>query len=163
MSIYTLSLSAQEENTERKNQANILFNLARYIHFPNYDNNDVIINVLGESSVIDYINVLAKKNTVCGRKVIARQSNLTNAVSCNILFIPIQNTSLLSEISLMVNESPVLVITEAAGYTNAGADISFERGHQLNSDSTMTYTYNINSIKTKKILVSVEFIGFGKN
>ena len=42
LSIYAINLSAQDENTERKNQANILFGFARYIHFPTYDNNDVI-------------------------------------------------------------------------------------------------------------------------
>lgn len=160
--IIILSLNIYAQDQLRQNQANFIYNFARLMQWPQYDEGQVIVNVLGETVVSDYLNFMANENQVAGKKLQARQTNLDNSSYCNILFIPTQNTHLLPQVLEQTVNKSVLIITENPDLTEAGADVSFTKQYSPVGDSTLTYTFNLNSIKSKDIQVAIEFIGFGK-
>ncbi len=149
------------QNSVKKNEANFIFGFGRLLNWSNYQNNIFIINVYGQSDVTDYINTLSFYNTSGGRQVQARQTSLINIANCNILFIPKGNISALDQIKKLLSGKQVLIVTESAGYTNSGADVSFSFKSVSAHDSVLSYNFNLNSIRSKNIKLSPEFIGFG--
>ncbi|MBN2890615.1 MAG: YfiR family protein [Bacteroidales bacterium] len=160
--VFTFTLSFSQ-NAEKQHEANFLFGFARLMEWPQYEENQVVVHVLGESVVFDYLNYMSINSEVSGRKLIVRQSNLENAVNCNILFISEGNSYLLPEILGQSANKSVLIVTEKPGLTFQGADVSFSKKINSIGDSSLTYTYNLNTIKEKDIKVAIEFIGYGKN
>ena len=121
----------------------------------------VTVNILGETLVTDYLNTWAIQNEVAGHKLVAHKTSIENVSECNILFITKENTQLLSEVLSQSLNKSVIIVTEEPGMTSQGADISFLYNVTSTEDSTLTYTYNINSIQAKNINVAIEFIGYG--
>jgi hypothetical protein len=130
------------------------------IQWQNYKNNKIIINVLGESLVPDYINNIAVTNTANGKEVIARNTQISNALNCNILFITTQQENALLDISTMPS-SNVLIVFEGDPMLSFPADVSFNTKITSSGDSILTYKINLNSIKSKNFKVSPDFIGYG--
>ncbi len=154
-------LTSFSQLSVKQHQANYIFGFARLMKWTEYKDNQVIVNVIGESLVLDYLNQLAYKNQVSGRKLLAKQSNFDNATDCNILFVTTANSYLVPALSQKCANTSVLIITEEEGLTNEGADISFDYKKISTGDSTLSYTYNFNSINQKRIAVAVEFFGYG--
>lgn len=153
--------SSYSQNSSKMKQANYLFGFARILNWSEYQNNTFVINVYGQSSVTDYINTLSYKNTSGGHKITAKQVALNNILNCNILYIPKENTSQLGSVVSLLNGRQVLIVTEASGYTNSGADVSFSFKSVNVQDSVLSYDFNLQSIRAKNIKVSPEFIGYG--
>lgn len=157
----SLFCSAYSQNSSKMKQANYLFGFARLLSWSEYPNNSFVINIYGQSSVSDYLNTLSYTNTSGGHKIIIKQVSLSNIPNCNILYIPNENTSQLGQITSILNGRQVLIVTEASGYTNSGADVSFSVKSVNSQDSVLSYDYNLQSIRSKSIKISPEFIGYG--
>jgi len=149
------------QNATKINQAHFLFGFGRLLSWSNYQNDKFTINVYGQSVVTDYINTFSYDKTSGGRKVIAYQTTLDGIANCNILFVTNEHISQLDQINNLLIGKQVLIVTEATGYTNSGADVSFNFRRISAQDSVLTYSINLQSIRAKNIKVSSEFIGYG--
>ena len=161
ISIVLFVFSGQAQDYFGKDKANYVFGFARLLNWSQYYEGQVVVNVLGETPVFDYLNVLSNKNSVSGRKLVTNRITRTNQIDCNILYLSENNTHLLSEIIANSKNKSVLIITETPRMTGLGADVSFAKKFSAVGDSVLTYTYNLESIKSKNIKIAIEFIGYG--
>jgi YfiR/HmsC-like len=160
-SVTLLMFVAQAQNYSKQDEANYIFGFARLMDWPQYEGNQVIVNVLGETVVLDYLNFMSQNNEVGGRKLVARQANLSNAVDCNILFVTADKTYMLPEINALAVNKNVLIITESPNMIYSGADVSFASTSSSTGESALAYIFNLSSIQEKNINVAIEFIGYG--
>ncbi|MEA3450268.1 MAG: YfiR family protein [Bacteroidota bacterium] len=148
------------QNTTKIKQSQFLFGFGRLLSWSSYQNDDYKINVYGQSVITDFINTFSYDKTSGGRNVVASQSSLDNIGNCNVLFITNEKIGQLSQINNLLVGKQVLIVTEAAGYTNSGADVSFTYRIISQQDSVLVYSINLQSIRAKNIKISPEFIGY---
>ncbi|MBN2662780.1 MAG: YfiR family protein [Bacteroidales bacterium] len=152
-------IGSSAQSFDNKLAASYLFGFGRMLHWQSYQDNQIVINVYGTSSVTDYVNNLAVTNRVSGRKVIARETGSTIGI-CNILFIPADKMNELDAILPQLQGKSVLVVAEKTGYLNSGVDVEFGYKFISRSDSVVSYKYNSASIINKNIKISPEFTGY---
>ena len=160
-SVTLLMFVGQAQDYSKQDEANFIFGFARLMNWPQYEENQIVVNVLGETVVLDNLNFMSQGKEVGGRKLVAREANLSNAVDCNILFLTEDKTYMLPEINALAVNKNVLVITEASNMIYSGADVSFASTTSSNGDEALAYTFNLSSIQAKNINVAIEFIGYG--
>ena len=147
------------QSFDNKLQASYLFGFGRMMHWQSYQDNQIVIDVYGSSSVTDYINNLSHTNKVSGRKVVAREIG-NNIGICNILFITADKMNELDAIIPQLQGKSILVVAEKSGYLNYGVDVEFGYKYLDGTDSVVSYKYNSASIMNKNIKISPEFTGY---
>lgn len=141
-------------------KANFVYEFARLLNWSQYYEGEVVVNVLGETPVFDYLNDLSDENMVSGRKLSINKTTTANETDCNILFLTKKNTYLLPDIVANSIGKSTLIVTEAPNMTNSGADVSFVKKYSSTGDLFLSYIYNLNSIHVKNIKIASEFIGY---
>lgn len=154
-----ISISFFAQNIDKKTQANFIFGFGRLMHWQDYNDNEILVNVYGNSSVTDYVNTLALSNRVSGRKVLAKETG-SSIGNCNILYIPADKINSLSEIVPQLQGKSIIVVSDQTGYLDMGVDIEFDYKKISATDSVISYRYNPISIRNKNIKISPEFKGY---
>lgn len=111
-----------------KFQSAYLYNISRYMEWPNdYNKNEFIIGVMGSNAaIIPELQVVAKTKRILGKKIIIETYNSPQETgNCNILFIPEDQNRFLSQIIKKTENSPILLVTEKSGMLKKGANLNF--------------------------------------
>ena len=161
--ILSLGLSVFAQQEKAKTEANYLIGFSKLLSWNNYSDNLFVINCVGGTDVMDFINARAINIKTGGKKIIARETTIDNLYNCNILFIAEDKISELQNIIENPLSNNILVVTDMKNTIQQGADVSFEYSKISTTDSLLSYRINLQSIRNKNIKIAPEFIGYGIN
>jgi hypothetical protein len=104
-----------------------IYSFTRYVQWPDdYTQGDFEIMVLGDSPILTELKKLAETKKVGDRPIkITRLNTAAEIKKCNILFLPVERSSQLSEVLAKVGTNSTLVVTEQAGLATKGSAINF--------------------------------------
>jgi hypothetical protein len=104
-----------------------IYSFTRYVIWPEaYNQGDFEILVLGDSPILDALKEMAQAKKVGERSIKVTKINGPSEIrKCNILFVPVGKSSLLSDVVSKVSTQPILIITEEPGLGAKGSDINF--------------------------------------
>jgi hypothetical protein len=130
-----------------------MYSFARYVQWPEeVSGGDFTIQVLGESPIVSELNTLAERKKVGERAIrITKISTLGEVKKCNILFVPVDKSSLLPEILAKLGDSSTLVVTEQAGMGAKGSNINF-----IVKDGKLAFELNSIAFSKRRLKPSTE-------
>ncbi|MDR0714590.1 MAG: YfiR family protein [Bacteroidales bacterium] len=148
------SVFAQNERFK----ALFVFNFAKHIEWPaEYTAGDFVITILGNSPIFNELkqNVEGKNAGNCTIKV-NRISNISGLKPCNILYIPIQQSNLLSAARKLLDGKSTLIITEKKGLITEGTDINL-----MQIEGRLQYEVSLKQMESKKLKISKKMLDLG--
>jgi len=139
-------------------KALFIYNFTKNIEWPSsYNSNDFIIGVFGNSTIIEELNKIAKRKTANDKPIIVKRINTIEQISdINILFIPINKSSHITDIVSALKSKPTLIISESPGLGEKGSCINFV---QIQGDQK--FEINKSSIKSHGLKVSNSLLALG--
>lgn len=122
-----LLLSINVNGQDEKLKANYIYNIVKYINWPeSYQTGDFVIGVLGSSKVTPELKKIAATKKVTSQKISVIEFNSTDEISkCNVLFINDLSSGLIKVVATKLGYSPTLIIGESRGLATMGAGINF--------------------------------------
>ncbi|MEO6453784.1 MAG: YfiR family protein [Ginsengibacter sp.] len=117
---------AQSMEGEYNLKAAFVYNFTRYINWgPFVPENEFIIGIVGQSSIYEPLEEIAKTKTYNDKKIVIRQFNKAEDITfCNILYISHNNSIPLYSIFTKINPG-TLTISEEQGYAQLGTAFNF--------------------------------------
>lgn len=103
-----------------------IYNFTKYIDWPNkYTSDEFVIGVYGSSPLTSEMNKLIAGKHVGSKLIVVKVfKSIEEAQGCQILFVPVDETTNLKKISEAFKGKPVLVVCEKEGLSKKGASIS---------------------------------------
>lgn len=140
-------------STYTKMKANYIYNFTKYIEWPDkYKEGNFVIGILGASSFYNELTTSLSTKTVGSRKFEIKSFANAESVSgtCHILFIPVENSSLLPAVLKKTKGKSTLIVTEKAGLAKQGAAINLipvenKLKFELNKETTEKYNLKVSS------------------
>lgn len=122
------SLSSNVSNDPNtKIKVIFIYNFTKYIEWPvDYKTGDFVIGVLGETSVIDELIILAQTKTVGVQKCVVKKFKSAKEITkCHMLYVPQDMSESFTDVLSKTKGMPTLLITEKEGFAKKGAIINF--------------------------------------
>jgi hypothetical protein len=156
LSSILLLLSINVNGQEEKLKANYIFNIVKYINWPeSYQTGDFVIGVLGSSKVTTELRKIATTKKVSSQNISVIEFNSTADISkCNVLFITDLSSGLIKVVVAKLGYSPTLIIGESRGLATMGAGINF-----VVKGDALGFEINEISIKQKGLQVDSKLKG----
>lgn len=150
LSSFFLLLSANVMGQNEKLKANYIYNIIKYVNWPeSYKTGDFIIGVLGNSPVTAELKKIAATKKVFAQSISVVVFNSTNEITkCNVLFITGPFSSLIKETLANVGSNSTLIIGESPGLATSGAGINF-----ITKDDALGFELNEVAIKRRNLQV----------
>lgn len=119
----TLNVSAQNE----KFKALFVYNFTKYIEWPiNERTGNFVIGVLGNTSMANELNTIAKKQKVGSQTIVVKVlASVDEIDNCHILYIASGKGSTLPTVIQKLSGKSTLIVTDKEGMINQGAAINF--------------------------------------
>ena len=132
-----------------------VYSFTRYIQWPDgLNQGDFEILVLGDSPVIEELNVMAQTKHVGDRPIKVTKINAVNDIrKCHILFIPSTQSDKLAEALNRVSSKPILVMTEQPGLGSLGSCVNF-----ITKDGKLAFELNQTALTKQNLKASMELI-----
>lgn len=132
-----------------------IYNFIKYSQWPQgMPSADVVIGVLGNSSITNELAKMAQGKMVGNQKIAIKQfAHAKDLAGCHIVFVAKQSRESLSSILNQLSRQPTLVITEKEGMAKAGSCINF-----VFVDDKLKYQINESAVKKSSVKVSAEII-----
>lgn len=103
-----------------------IYNFIKYIEWPSAHADFTIAIYQGNDDVQDAFKQMAlKKSGTTQSYTIKNISNLNEASTAQVLFIPNEQSAVLPEAAALAKEKPVLIVTEKDGLIKRGSGINF--------------------------------------
>jgi YfiR/HmsC-like len=118
-----LSDSAFAQQNEYSVKAAFLVNFLKFIEWPD-KSGPYVIEVAGKNPFGTYLESLAKKTTINGRKVIVTSGKPPNGLVPSILFVPISEQERFGDY-IQPSGRPTIVIGEAPGFAKKYGAVNF--------------------------------------
>ena len=116
---------------EAKIKAAYLYQFIHYVQWPEDvfadEQSPLVIGVVGEDSVNEYLQLIAEKRTAAGRRLVYKKINTDDeARLCHIVFVSDVVAEATTKAIVRYSQGmPVLLVGEKAGFVDAGGVISF--------------------------------------
>lgn len=122
-----LALSATTRAQDEKFKALFMYNFTKYIEWPQAkQSGDFVIGVIGNSAIVDELNVIAQKKTVGAQTIKVKQvSSTEDLTKMHIVFVAEGNSSEASAIAGKVKGKGVVLITDKAGFAQSTSGINY--------------------------------------
>ena len=134
-----------------------IFNFTKYVEWPS-GNKSIKIGVLNSSSAESFLSKMAKTKSAAGAELsVVNTKNEDELGTCQIVFIPSDNTSHAAKLIERFNAQPILIITEEPDLTKKGASVSFKE-----VAGKLRFQLNEESIKTKGLKVAASLINLAE-
>src|SRR3989304_3319279 len=101
-----------------KLKASYIYNFTKYINWPDkYKEGNFVIGVLGTSTFYNDLTALLSTKTVGSQKFEIKSFTSAESVSgiCHILFVPVENSSMLPDVLKKMKGKSTLIVTEKPG------------------------------------------------
>ncbi|WP_276371097.1 YfiR family protein [Chryseolinea sp. H1M3-3] len=126
-----------------------IFNFAKYVEWPTATRS-IKIGVVGNTSAEDHLVKVAKAKSSAGVEInVINSLNESDLGSCQIIFVPVNNTKLADQLIENFNNRPILIVTEEADFTQKGACVSFKI-----VSGKLRFQINEEAIKSRGLKVS---------
>ena len=118
-----------------------IFKFTKYVEWP-AGNKVIKIGVVDNAAAEEYLTKMAKVKSTVGAEIsVINTKNDSELGSCQIIFVPSNNTHLAAKLIERFGSQPILIITEEADLTRKGACISFKEvsgklRFQINEEAT---------------------------
>jgi hypothetical protein len=143
------ALRAQETNY--KSYALLLYNFAKNTTYPSSSKTTYTFGVYGSSPVLLELQKLAKLKKVNNQTIVVKQINTPQeAAQCDLVFLPVNQSSKLRAVSEAIKNKPVLLVAERENYYLKGAAISFV----VDDDDILRFDINTKTIKKQGLDVT---------
>jgi len=141
---------------DEKFKALFIYNYAKGIEWPS-SSGDFIIGVLGNSPIIDELNIIAQQKKVGNQTiVIKKQNSLDGAEKCNIFVLPPNKSENLAGLLAKVKGKSTLIVTEKSGAIKNGSCINFV----LQNDK-LNYEISKANIENQGLKVAANLLSLG--
>jgi len=155
------SLKELKDTHERiyKMKAVFIYNFTRYVVWPEESLGDTFkIAVLGNSSIIAPLHIIAKKRNVRGKKIEIFQYTNTDAIKpSNILFIDSTFDVDITDIESKERQTSSLIVGDKRGLSETGMGISF-----FIQDGKVKFELNRKAIERAGLSVSSQLLKLAK-
>ncbi|SFC00659.1 protein of unknown function [Flexibacter flexilis DSM 6793] len=128
--ILLASGKAQAQKVDYKIASLFIYNFAQYIQWPANEasREEFVIGVVGNSpaAISEFKKAVVNRKTSKGQsvKVIALKSNY-EALDCHIVFVPSGESSKIAELKGIIDQKPILLVSEKMGLAKKGSHINF--------------------------------------
>jgi hypothetical protein len=130
-----------------------IFNFTKYVEWPS-GNKTFKIGVVDNASAEEYLAKMAKAKSTGGTEIsVINTKNENELGSCQIIFVPSNNTYLAAKLIERFGTQPILIITEEPDLTKKGASVSFKL-----VSGKLRFQINEEVIKAKGMKVSSALI-----
>lgn len=148
---------AYSQSVDYKAYTVFLYNFMKYIEWPSNDG-DFIIGVTGESPIKKELEELAQNKKVKGRKIVVISViNPSDALLCNLVYIPSSKSNTLKAISEKVKNKSILVVAEREGLAKKGAAISFV----VDEEDALRFDFNKSVLDSHNLKIANILVGLG--
>ena len=128
VSILAFTGSFRAYSQDYKYHSVFIYNFTKYVQWPpsnQNQNNSFVIGVLGNSPMMGELEKLMTKKNVGSLPIIIKKiSNISEAITCQAVFIPSHKSSQFDSDPLLRGK-PILFITETDGLGKKGSHINF--------------------------------------
>ncbi len=154
-SIQTTNVHSQD--IDPKAYTLFLYNFMKYVEWPTTEG-DFIIGVVGDSPIKTELHTLAKNKKVKGKQIVVISvSSTSDALLCNMIFIPAGKSTELKLISEKIKGKSILLVAEREGLAKKGAAISFFIG----DDDSLKFDVNKNVIDNQSLKIAYILLQLG--
>ena len=138
---------------DAKMQGVYIFSFTRYVQWPEeYNQGDFIISIIGDSPMVQELQNLADKKKVDGRIIkLVKINSVAEIKKCNILFLPDNQSHLLSSVLVHTNDWSTLIVTQQEGLGKKGSCINF-----ITKDGKPTFELNMTAVTKHQLKVFTE-------
>lgn len=135
-----------------------MYSFTRYIQWPDEMNQGAFeIHVLGDSPILAELQKMAESKKVGERSIkVSRVGALTDIKRCNILFVPADKSTQLTDILTKVGSNATLVVTEQSGIGAKGSGINF-----IEKEGKLAFEINQTALAKQRLKASTELMRFG--
>jgi hypothetical protein len=142
-----LSSTLMGQTSENKVKSLFVYNFTRYIQWPQTEQ-DIVIGILGhDEDLMTAFKDMSSKKTAAGGKIIIKEfSNPSESANYHMVYIPSNNSKVISQISGL---NKTLIVTEKPGLAKQGSYINF-----INQDGKIRFEMNISKIDNTQLKVS---------
>lgn len=112
---------------EDKFKALFMYNFTKYLEWPaSQRSGDFVVEVLGASGIVAELEIIAQKRKVGAQSIIVRRiSDINESLAGNILFIPEQKSTRITQAVEQLKGKGTLIITDKPGLCKQGACINY--------------------------------------
>ena len=124
--IFSNAYTLDDKGKESELKAVFIYNFTKYIQWPDSGNDVFEIAVLGENDVLQPLQEIADKRMVNGKEISVKfYENISDITGCHMLFISSAFSDQLEDVLKIVNELPILTISDSADFAKRGVAINF--------------------------------------
>lgn len=108
--------------------AMFIYHFTKYINWPEAEGNtEFVIGIIGQTPLKEELQQIIKSKSINNKKVQVRQiqENSDDLKTCQIVFVPENESKAIKSVVTQTEKSPTLVITEKSGMIQKGASINF--------------------------------------
>jgi hypothetical protein len=136
-------------------KAAFLYRFTDYVDWPNTNESQTFnIGVLGECPIINSLNEITRNKNVKSRPIsIKKCEGLSEAMPCQILFIPLNTSYSIETVLSKINGRQVLIVTEQPGNASRGAHINF-----IVVESKLRFEVNLKSVTLSGLKLSSQLL-----
>lgn len=133
-----------------------LYNFMKYIEWPD-NSGDLVVGIVGKSPIQKELAILAETKNIKGRKIVVKIiSQPEEILSCQMVYVPSEKSSMLKQLSEKAKGKPILLIGEREGLAQKGAALSFF----IDENDTLRFDINksvleSHNLKIAKVLLQV--------
>lgn len=142
---------------ESQIKAAYVFNVARYVSWPQSGSDPFVIGVLGRGTLDSPWQGL-KGKTVHGRTLEIRKSDdLEDLLNCQIIFITASKRKNLARILLQLQDYPVLTISDVDGFSQSGGMV-----HLIREEDRIRFKINLAAAQRSGLKISSQLLKLAK-
>ena len=132
VTLLTPGTTGAQDLTSSELKAAFIYNFIKFTEWPVAPPaaDPFVICVIGDAAVGEAVEALTKGRDVDGRPIVARVTSARPTPACRVLYVSGATLDDVSRAIAGLQDSPVLTISDVAGFTQAGgiAQFLFERG-----------------------------------
>ena len=151
-------MSGSTYSQQSKFKAIIIYNITKYIEWPNITNNEFIISVLDNKELSNELKTIAQKKGVGTDKLIIKDISKINETSnCQIVYIPKKRYNDLAQYIDKFKNKNTLIVTEINNGCQNGAGINI-----ISDGGNINFEISRINITSKGLTLSSQLVSIGK-
>lgn len=146
-----LSVNVKATGNLSNVEAMFIYNFLRHVNWPEGNGSEnFVIGVYGNSDTYDQLIQFTANRKVGTKSIEVRKiSSVTEAVSCQLIFVPAESMSAIPQIKKQIGSQACLIVGESEGSNSKGSTIEF-----ILKDNTLKFRIDQERAQEQNLLVS---------
>lgn len=135
--------------------AGFIFHFGKYVQWPaNMQSGDFVVGVVGNGAIKTKLDNLASTKNLNGRKIVVKKVKAATDLSgCNLVFIPNDESSMISVLKSAAKTNKVLLVSEGDGNLSKGSVFNF-----IEKDGKVRFEFDQAAADANGLKVSADLI-----